>query len=75
MNNNINTFKSLNYETQSFLTLVFNYVDFINDNNCKITINEKNNTKKTYLLEKNTLFLALLYSLVYCIWIVIIKNY
>lgn len=52
MNNNINTFKSLNYETQSFLTLVFNYIDFINDNNCKITINEKNNTKKIYPLEK-----------------------
>lgn len=52
MNNNISTFKSLNYETQSFLTLVFNYIDFINDNNCKITINEKNNTKKIYPLEK-----------------------
>lgn len=59
MNNNINTFKSLNYETQSFLTLVFNYIDFINDNNCKITINEKNNTKKTYLLEKKYLVLGL----------------
>lgn len=67
MNNNINTFKSLNYETQSFLTLVFNYIDFINDNNCKITINEKNNTKKTYLLEKKypVLSLAIFFSLLH----------
>lgn len=67
MNNNINTFKSLNYETQSFLTLVFNYIDFINDNNCKITINEKNNTKKTYLLEKkyHVLGLAIFFSLLH----------
>ena len=67
MNNNINTFKSLNYETQSFLTLVFNYIDFINDNNCKITINEKNNTKKTYLLEKKypVLGLAIFFSLLH----------
>lgn len=67
MNNNINTFKSLNYETQSFLTLVFNYIDFINDNNCKITINEKNNTKKTYLLEKkyHILGLAIFFSLLH----------
>lgn len=65
MNNNISTFKSLNYETQSFLTLVFNYIDFINDNNCKITINEKNNTKKTYPLEKKypILGLAVFFSL------------
>lgn len=67
MNNNINTFKSLNDETQSFLTLVFNYIDFINDNNCKITINEKNNTKKTYLLEKKypILSLAIFFSLLH----------
>ena len=67
MNDNINTFKSLNYETQSFLTLVFNYIDFINDNNCKITINEKNNTKKTYLLEKKypVLGLAIFFSLLH----------
>lgn len=67
MNNNINTFKSLNYETQSFLTLVFNYIDFINDNNCKITINEKNNTKKTYLLEKKypVFGLAIFFSLLH----------
>ena len=59
MNNNINTFKLLNYETQKFLTLVFNYVDFINENNCKITINEKNNTKKTYPFDKKYPILGL----------------
>ena len=41
MDSNMRVFKLLNEETQKFLTLVFSYIDFINENNCKITINEK----------------------------------
>lgn len=52
MDSNMRVFKLLNEETQKFLTLVFSYIDFINENNCKITINEKNNTKKTYSFDK-----------------------
>lgn len=67
MNNNMYTFKSLNYETQKFLILVFSFIDFINENNCKITINEKNNTKKTYSFDKKypTLGLAIFLSILY----------
>ena len=67
MDSNMRVFKLLNDETQKFLTLVFSYIDFINESNCKITINEKNNTKKTYPFDKKypVLGMAILLSILH----------
>ena len=65
MDSNIETYKYLNYETQNFLTIVFNFIDFIK--NSKLTITKPDKNKVSYYLNNNlSLFnLAILLSTLY----------
>lgn len=65
MDKNIAVFNLLSYETQNFLTLVFNFIDFIK--NSKITITKQDGTKISYYLSNNDsmLNLSILLSVLY----------
>ena len=65
MDKNIAVFNLLSYETQNFLTLVFNFIDFIK--NSKVTITKQDGTKISYYLSNNDsmLNLSILLSVLY----------
>lgn len=65
MDKNIAVFNLLSYETQNFLTIVFNFIDFIK--NSKVTITKQDGTKISYYLSNNDsmLNLSILLSVLY----------
>ena len=65
MDKNIAVFNLLSYETQNFLTLVFNFIDFIK--NSKVTITKQDGTKISYYISNNDsmLNLSILLSVLY----------